>query len=84
MLVASIFVLVACMSAMLYKVIVSRLVGDRMLAASAFNTFGVVLITAFGVLTGNQAFFVDVSLVYACIGLVSAIGFSKFFASNWE
>ena len=82
MLVSSVFVLVACMFVMLYKVITSGFVGDKILAASAFSTFGVLLIVAFGVLTDNQAFFVDVSLVYACIGLVSAIGFSKFFASN--
>ncbi|WP_041651439.1 monovalent cation/H+ antiporter complex subunit F [Anaplasma centrale] len=82
MLIFSIFVLIACMFAMLYKVITSGFIGDRMLAASAFNTYGVVLIAALGVLADAQEFFVDVSLVYACIGLVSAVGFAKFFASN--
>ena len=70
------------MSAMLYRVVVAENVCDKAISASVFNACGTALIMALGVLMDAQLFFIDVSLVYACVGLVSAVGLARFIMSD--
>ncbi|MGN7661110.1 MAG: monovalent cation/H+ antiporter complex subunit F [Anaplasma sp.] len=83
LLIFSIFALLLCMLTMLFRVVTAGTVGDRVLAANVFNACGVALIMTLGVLRGTQSFFIDVVLVYACVGLASAMGFVKFFTNGW-
>ena len=78
----SVFILLACSAAMLFKVITASSVYERILALNVFNTCMVVSIVVLGFALNAVEFFIDVSLMYACVGLVAAVGFAKFFICN--
>ncbi|MDB1135024.1 monovalent cation/H+ antiporter complex subunit F [Candidatus Anaplasma sp. TIGMIC] len=75
----AVFVLLVCKAAMLLRIVSASNVYDKMLAVSVFNTCIVITIMILGTIDGSAEFFIDVSLMYACVGLVASVGFAKFF-----
>ncbi|SBO13898.1 putative monovalent cation/H+ antiporter subunit F [Anaplasma phagocytophilum] len=78
----SIFVLLACEAVMLFRIVSARSVYDRILAVNVFSTCVVMLMMLLGAMGGAVELFIDVSLMYACVGLVAAVGFARFFLYN--
>ena len=76
----SVFVLLVCSAAMLFKVVTAGSVYDKILGLNVFSTCMVVSIVALGFALDAVEFFIDVSLMYACVGLVAAVAFAKFFS----
>lgn len=75
----SVYVLLVCCAAMVLKIVGASGVYDRMLAVNVFNTCVVTAIMALGVVMGSIEFFIDIALVYACVGLVTSVGFARYF-----
>ncbi|QJC27398.1 cation:proton antiporter, subunit F [Anaplasma platys] len=75
----SVFVLLACCAAMVLGIVSVSSIYDRMLAVNVFNTCMVLAIVTLGVVMDSADFFIDVALVYACVGLVASVGFAKYF-----
>ena len=58
---------------------------DRVLALNMFNTCVVLMIVMMGALLDIGEYLIDISLMYACVGLVYSIGFARFFLyGGWD
>ena len=76
----SVFVLLMCSAALLFRVITASSIYDKILGLNIFNTCMVVAVMVLGFALDAVEFFIDVSLMYACVGLVAAVAFAKFFS----
>lgn len=75
----SVYVLLACCVVVVLRIIGVSGIYDRLLAVNVFNTCMVVAIMALGIVMNSHEFFIDIALVYACVGLVASVGFARFF-----
>jgi len=63
----------------LYRVLRGPTVFDRLTGLGLIGTKTIVLLVAFGQLTGREELFVDISLSYGLIGFVGTLVLAKYF-----
>lgn len=73
--------LLVCMAMTLVRSILGPTVFDRILAVNSFGTKTVLLIAAYGFLTGRPDF-LDLALVYALMNFIGTIAVMKFTRFN--
>ncbi|NUY39438.1 multiple resistance and pH regulation protein F (MrpF / PhaF) superfamily [Wolbachia endosymbiont of Litomosoides brasiliensis] len=73
---AAIYILLLCMSAMLYRMVKSSGLYDKVLAFNIFSTQVVLLITAVSIIL-DSFFLVDIALLYASISFISTIALMR-------
>lgn len=78
MLTAAVLAILVTMVMTLIRALLGPTIYDRILAVNSFGTKTVLLIAAFGFLTGRPDF-LDIALVYALVNFVGTIAVLKFF-----
>ena len=78
MFVAATIALLVTMALTLWRTLLGPSLFDRILAVNSFGTKTVLLIAAYGFLTGRPDF-LDIALLYALINFLGAVAVLKFF-----
>lgn len=78
MFIALTFAILITMAIAVVRALVGPSIYDRILAVNTFGTKTVLLIAAFGFLTGRPDF-LDIALVYALVNFIGTIAVLKFF-----
>jgi multicomponent Na+:H+ antiporter subunit F len=76
---AAIITLALATTLSLYRVLRGPTVFDRLTGLGLIGTKTTVLLVLLGFLSGRLEMFVDISLAYALIGFIGALGLAKYF-----
>ena len=77
MLILVVTVLLGTMGLALIRAVRGPTVYDRILAANAFSTKTIVMVTTFGFMMGEPELYLDIALMYALIGFIGTVAVLK-------
>ena len=77
MLIFVVTVLLGTMGLALIRAVRGPTVYDRILAANAFSTKTIVMVTRFGFMVGEPELYLDIALMYALIGFIGTVAVLK-------